>query len=268
MSLRNSWVSGLVLIGAGVIIAVGSRASAGSFTFSSPVSPGAVNSGLLDSVYHLGQTTFPFETGDQTTDAATITAVATFAATNAPNYSFVNTSDSFSYNQGPTVVDPTDEEPTNLFLGSDAAGQAAVDTTPIETSIFDAEGFVLINQAGTYTIDSSQADDGVRVYVGGTGTPGSGTAVFERNYQFFSNPPTDYSGPTDVTFTEAGYYPVEVLYYNNYSGGNGFAGLNLSATNDENLPPVSYAYVPEPASIGLLVIGTLFAGSRRWVRSR
>ena len=140
------------------------------------MSPASVNQGLLDSVYHLGQTTFPFESGDQATDAGTITTVATYAADNSPNYTFVNTSDSFNYNQGVAPVDPTDEEPTNLYLGSDAAGLAITDATPIETSIFDAEGLIYISQAGTYTIDSSQADDAVRVYIGGSGTAGTGTA--------------------------------------------------------------------------------------------
>jgi hypothetical protein len=266
MLLRISGVSGLVVLG--ILIGTESRAAAATYTFSSPVSPASVNQGLLDSVYHLGQTTFPFESGDQATDAGTITTVATYAADNSPNYTFVNTSDSFNYNQGVAPVDPTDEEPTNLYLGSDAAGLAITDATPIETSIFDAEGLIYISQAGTYTIDSSQADDAVRVYIGGSGTAGTGTAVFDRNYQFFSNPPTDYSGPTPIDFTEAGYYPLEVLYFNDYSGGGGFAGLNLSVTPDAGLPAVSYDYVPEPASIGLLAVATLIVGSRRRARSR
>ncbi len=70
MSLRNSWVSDLVLIGAGVVVAAGHAPCRGFVYLFIAGFSAAVNSGLLDSVYHLGQTTFPFETGDQAVDAA------------------------------------------------------------------------------------------------------------------------------------------------------------------------------------------------------
>ena len=233
-----------------------------NFTFSTPSDPGAVSAGLADSVYHLG----PDMAFNSSASQSTITRVATSAASHAPTYSYVNTTTSFSYNQGTTPVNYTDEEPTNAFLGSDATGLAATDATPLETTILDLEGYVHISQAGTYTIDSTQADDAVRVYLGGTGTAGSGTNVFERNYQYFSNPPTVYSGPATVKFTAAGDYPLEVLYYNDYSGGTGFAAPNLSSTPNNGAPAVAFDYaVPEPSAWALLGRGAggLLAGRAR-----
>ena len=169
----------------------------------------------------------------------------------APSYSFLNTADTFSYTGG-------NGTPTNAFLGSDANGAAKYDVSYWQTSMIDQMGYIKIAAPGTYTFNMSQADDAGAVYLGGTGiTPtgnaGTGTLVVANGYAntaSSANPSTTggYIPTTDstasVTFSNAGYYPIEVM---NYQQGGG-AGLNFSVTAPSGGAAVGYYTTTAAAS--------------------
>lgn len=142
---------------------------------------------------------------------------------------FVNTADTFHYSE------PIQFPPTDQFLGSDAAGTAAAyDQNPWLSSAIDQMGYIKVASAGTYSFNMKSADDAGAVYIGGTGiTPvgnaGTGTQVVAQAYNSGSSgaaiPSSD--GIANVTFGSAGYYPIEIM---NYQQG-GSAGFDLSVTN-------------------------------------
>jgi hypothetical protein len=158
----------------------------------------------------------------------------------APSETFLNTSDSFKYSNGGS--------PTWQFLGSDAAGAAAMDVSAWTASIVDQMGYIKIAQAGTYNFNMSSADDAGAVYIGGTGiTPtgnaGTGTLVVANGFANTSGSAVSGGGyiPTSdstasVSFSNAGYYPIEVM---NYQQGGG-AGLNFSVTAPSGGAAVGY----------------------------
>jgi len=167
----------------------------------------------------------------------------------APQETFLNTSDSFKYSNGGS--------PTWQFLGSDAAGAAAIDVSPWTASIVDQMGYIKVSQAGTYNFNMSSADDAGAVYIGGTGiTPtgnaGTGTLVVANGYANTSGSAVPSGGgyiPTSdstasVTFSNAGYYPIEVM---NYQQGGG-AGFNFSVTAPSGGAAVGYYTTTAAAS--------------------
>ena len=141
---------------------------------------------------------------------------------------FLNTADTFNYNGG--------FAPTTAFLGADASGAAKYDGNQWGSSIVDQMGYIKIASAGSYTFTMKNADDAAEVFVGGTGiTPsgnaGTGTPVVALGYDSNFNPvptgaiPSTY-GTANVSFSSAGYYPIEIM---NYQQGGG-ANLNFSVT--------------------------------------
>lgn len=226
----------------------------------------AARAGLLDSVYH-GFGSNPsgpnngLMDGNFGGDNTAVTNVTSYAATHTPDYTFVNNQTQFVYGNGSGT-------PTNTFLGADANGAASTDTLNVNDTIFDAKGFFIAPTSGTYTVNIGNTDDIAAVFVGGTGTSGTGTDVANSGWQGAS--------PTSNTIhLNAGYTPVEVIW------GNGFGGAYLQSLG-EGLPGVEIlgpdgaqvAFVlqsPEPSSIvALCGIGAtgLFLTVRRYRRRR
>ena len=162
----------------------------------------------------------------------------------APSYTFLNTSDTFNYTGGGA--------PTNQFLGTDAAGAATYDVSSWWTSMADQMGYIKVAAPGTYTFNMSAADDAGAVYIGGTGiTPtgnaGSGTLVVANGFDNTSTDPSYIpvsASTANVTFSNAGYYPIEVM---NYQQGGG-AGLNFSVTAPSGSAAVGYYTTTAAAS--------------------
>ena len=167
----------------------------------------------------------------------------------APLETFLNTSDSFKYSNGGS--------PTWQFLGSDAAGAAAIDASAWTASAVDQMGYIKIAQAGTYNFNMSSADDAGAVYIGGTGiTPtgnaGTGTLVVANGYANTASSAVPAGGgyiPTtdstaSVAFSNAGYYPIEVM---NYQQGGG-AGFNFSVSAPSGGAAVGYYTTTAAAS--------------------
>ncbi len=147
----------------------------------------------------------------------------------AASETFLNTNDGFQYGGG--------YRPTREFLGADASGAALTDGNPWYSSVIDQMGYIKVASAGTYTFNMSSADDAGAVYVGGTGiTPagnaGTGTQIVAQAYNSGSSgaaiPASD--GTASVTFGSAGYYPIEIMNYQQIGG----AGFNLSITGSSN----------------------------------
>ena len=175
----------------------------------------------------------------------------------APSETFLNTSNTFTYNGGGS--------PTWQFLGSDASGAAALDASAWTASAVDQMGYIKIAAPGTYTFNMSSADDAGAVYIGGTGiTPtgnaGTGTLVVANGYAntAASAVPATTGGyiPTtdstaNVAFSNAGYYPIEVM---NYQQGGG-AGFNFSVTAPTGTAAPAY-YTTAAAASGVTSFAT------------
>lgn len=144
----------------------------------------------------------------------------------SPAETFLNTKDTFNYSS------PYEQQsylPTSAFLGADAAGAAATDQSAWTNSIVDQMGYIRIASAGTYSFKLSNGDDIATVFVGGTGiTPsgnaGTGTQLVAASYDNNKIPTSNYTA--SVTFGSAGYYPIEIMNYQEAGG----AGMGLSVT--------------------------------------
>ena len=245
--------AGVSLFGAAAAFGAG---PGGSITISSSpalqLGAGGLTQGLVGTVWHTGSGTYAMPPGaygkgtygnlPDVSDVETFinsgsynspTTGATYTLP-TPSETFLNTADTFNYNGGGV--------PTSGFLGKDSAGAALFDGNPWSNSIVDQMGYIKIASAGTYTFTLTQADDASAVYIGGTGiTPtgnaGTGTQVvalgYDSNYPsgdpVGSNNPPVYpvsDGTANVTFSSAGYYPIEIM---NYQQGGG-ANLSFSVT--------------------------------------
>jgi len=204
--------------------------------------------GLTVAAYHLGGGNSNANDALFGGTNAALGRVANFAATNAPNYMFVDTKDAFNFSGDSGAMTP-------VFLGDDAAGAALTDTDNQNDTIYDAEGFFVAPTAGTYTFSigngaNNQADDICGIYVGGNGTAGSGTLVAADGWQGATSPFSvdPAMTPGTATFTlPAGNIPVEIIYGNGYGG----AFLNGVSITDPTMAQVAYvtsATTPAPSA--------------------
>ena len=246
------------LIGASAVVALATSsglATAGNITFTTVTDSAVIagtpsTPGLKGGVYFYSATqgisgaagNGSGGTGASAPGLAGLVTAANFVNSTTPNASYA--ASHFNYSGGDTT-------PTNTFLGADSNGTAASDSTPLESTVLDATGYVDVGVAGTYTF-SMNADDAGAIYVDGTpGVAGSGTMVVGANY--------GNGGQTgSVDFTSAGVYQVEILYYNStaypYAGG---AGFNFSTGVPAGGSLTYYASVPEPATLGLMGLAGL-----------
>ncbi len=188
------------------------------------LSAGTARAGLIENVYH----NIP-ATAYTPTDASISQTQANAASTN-PNYTFINTADTFNYTSSSTQ--------TNTYLGADAAGAAATDTASTANSAFDAKGLINISTAGSYTFNLSKADDAARVYL-------SNALIVEQNFSG-----SGLSVPSSSTQALAvGSYAFELFYYQQTGGSN----LTFTVTG-----PAAVTYsVPEPSTVGLLATAVM-----------
>ena len=166
----------------------------------------------------------------------------TYAATHAPDYSFVNgridSTRTLDYGGKDTVA-------TSTFFGADAAGAALADSTPLNSTLISMRGYIQIPASpipSTYTFDLGRADDAAAVYFGGDGSPGTGTLIAARNFSNSIASAPGLPNAVHVDFftiegkSQAGWYPFEVFYYNQVNPNNtptntaGNAGLGLTVS--------------------------------------
>ena len=200
-------------------------------SFSHPAPNPGTPAGLLANVYHLAQNA---NQANPPTYQSVLNQVQ-IAASQSPNYAFVDTNINTTQS---IVLSGNDGSATSAFLGSHAAATAASDAAPFATTVVDWRGWVYFPTAGTYTLSLSAADDAAAVYIGGNGTPGSGNLFLIDNYNHsIGTAGTGVPNPVHCDIfpingvATTGWYPIEILYYNQYAaGGAGGAGINLSLT--------------------------------------
>ncbi|MCU0688291.1 MAG: PA14 domain-containing protein [Phycisphaerales bacterium] len=228
-------MAGGKFIVAGVLLAFGGVACGGDPVTVNPVGPlpGAPGSGLQGVI---------FSAAVNSLDQA-LTAIQTGVPAGGVTGATIN--------YGNSSV----STPLSTWLGTDAPSLTGLPgTTPASGLIFNFGGFIAISTPGTYAFIVT-SDDGMRLNIGGvtvTSFPG------DRSF----SPSTG-----SVTFSGAGVYPIELLYWANTSGES---GLRLEWTVPGSAPavvPQSVLYlVPSPGATALLAFGGVMVGRRR--RSR
>jgi hypothetical protein len=195
-----------------------------------PSAVSGLTPGLVATVWHNGSAQLPAAPDPTMAD---VNNMESFIATGSANYggftyalpaasySFLNTADTFNYPGNQTVAAPGNGgyAATYYYLGQDASGAATQDGNPWAWSIVDQLGYVKIPQAGVYTFNVSAADDAGNVMVGGAfNQANTGTDVVAAGWDS-TNIPTS-NGVANVTFSSAGYYPIEVMNYQEASSAN------------------------------------------------
>ena len=150
-------------------------------------------------------------TGDE------LSQMSSYANVTSPDYTFTDPSSDF-------IFDGNDYggsgAPTATFLGKDASGAASSDTSDVANTIVDSKGFFVAPTTGSYHLHIGNTDDAAGIYLGGSGTSGSGTLALSNSY--FSGNVAD----ADVTLN-AGSITLEILYGNGY-GGAGLDGITIT----------------------------------------
>ncbi len=205
--------------------------------------PANLGPGLQTRVYHRG-------TDASVANPPTLAAIASelsYAAAVAPTYSFVSTAVA---NGTVLKLSGGDGTPTEAFFGANAAGAAATDTAPLQTTLLDFVGTMQVTQAGLYSVSLALADDAAAFFMGGDGhTPGSGALVVQRNYNNAIAAAPGGANPQNV-YLVAGSYPVELFYYNQtLSNTDGGAGLIFSITGPAAVQFVTQVTPATPAKV-------------------
>jgi hypothetical protein len=154
---------------------------------------------------------------------------------------------------------------TDLVSGISLPASASTNTW--NNVIFDQAGYVYVSQANssyTFALASNDLnDDGTEVLLGGTGQVGSGKVVAFQNASDIESTNgvatlvggNTYAAAVDtVTFTQAGYYPIEI--FNAQTFGGAFENVSFAPVN--NAPALSFYTTPEPAPMALM--GTSLGG--------
>jgi hypothetical protein len=204
-------------------------------------SPALAATGLTESIYHNILPNTDWSVGFFPTDGS-LEAELAYVESVTPDETFINTATTFSYSGDDTTA-------TNTYLGSDAAGAAASDTTPFYDSAVVATGTITVSTPGLYTISIPQADDAESVYIGGVLVA---EADFnDANLNVASSNTVSLSGPASF----------ELFNYNTTNG----AATSLSITGPGTVG-FSPTVVPEPAAWGLMLVGFGALGARMRAR--
>ena len=224
--------------------------SAFAITIANPVAlaPATAGSGLVGSYYgQVSNNNLIFNTDCAVDYISNHKPVATF---NASQINYPGGGFNFAW----------DNITLGAFLGKDAAtlSKKGVADNQLTGQLFDFTGYLSVKTAGKYTF-SLASDDGARLTINGK------TVVDNHWSQAFA------SQSEEVTFKEAGLYPINVAYFENW----GATGIRLSSNLNESMAPIAPSLfyspasikpnsVPEPGSVALLIgIGTLGCGLLR-----
>ncbi|MDD5298847.1 MAG: PEP-CTERM sorting domain-containing protein [Rhodocyclaceae bacterium] len=156
------------------------------------------------------------------------------------------------------------------FLGTNASGLSGANNNTLDTSVYLFTGWINVT-TGMDTVPGGNidvnfrvgSDDGMRLNIGGATVT-----------QYDAPRPYGYSTGT-ASFTQAGLYPVSLLFWEN--GGN--TGVDLAwqvgaSTTWQDIPTadlyasVPTGHVPEPGSAALIGLGMLAVAGGRGRRQR
>ncbi len=247
LNRRVSLISACAVV-AGATVAFGQGGNISITT--SPDNVSGLIPGLVATVWHVGAAQLPSDPAPTMADINTVESyIATGSASyggftyNLPAaaYSFLNTADTFNYpgNGANGTAGNGGYAATYYYLGKDSAGAATVDGNPWGQSIIDQLGYIKIPQAGTYNFQIASADDAANVMVGGTiNVPDTGTDVSAAGYNSTQIPTTENTA--QVAFSSAGYYPIEIMNYQQV----GAANMQFSVTSPAGAAPVGYYSTP------------------------
>ena len=216
-------------------------------------------------------TTLPSGTPGTGTGALTYTATPYFSFTDTAINSYGFVAIGGGGNSIASVLSGTGNQyATDLVSGVTLPSSAATNTW--NNLIFDQSGYIHVSQPNSsYTFAVANAglnDDGTEILLGGSGAIGNGSVVGFENANgietsngvatlMFGN---TYSAATDtVTFTQAGYYPIEI--FNAQTWGSAFENVSFlpTTTTTPDLVFVTgtpvQSSVPEPSSATLILAG-------------
>ncbi len=163
----------------------------------------------------------------------------------------INTSHYFYTPGGNTVSEFLNNgDPGTINLLAGVTVPTSVANTAWSDMLFNQSGYAYVSQANSsYSFTFLGNDDGTEVLLGGNGPIGSGTVVGYQNAGGTSSTDT-------VTFSEVGYYPIEIFNSQTWGG----AGLHVNFTPVGNAPNLTfYTATPEPAPWLLLGAGVAAA---------
>jgi hypothetical protein len=240
--------SSCITAGLGVLL---SLAPAAAVTISTGPTMGSFISGGWNGSYYADPT-----------DPGSVATAQTFISSNAATATFFATDIDYGVSDSPT-------QNMTMFFGSNASGlnPASAGSNLVEGGILDLKGYIDVTSVGSPLNFSLSSDDGSELFI-------AGTLVINNDGEHSGG----FVTPVSVTFTGGtGFYPVELVYFENFSGPGqlGLAGSSFTgATNctlcgftppggdpltaSANLFTLQTASAPEPVSLAM-VIGGLFA---------
>ena len=215
---------------------VATRASAQNPTFTTPDAalPAAPGRGLSGAIW----------SNDDIGPVDDIAAARAYIGVRPPETLYTATV--VDYPNGSTGIGSTDD-PLATMLGVDAASltDAAVGTRPSLNSIFQIQGFLRVETAGTLTLGVG-SDDGSELRIQGT--------IVQNNDGLHDFPG---AAPVAIDFTAPGLYALEILFFESQSSGWGLE-FYQGAAGAGTPVPTTLLYpspVPEPTAAALALAG-------------
>jgi hypothetical protein len=241
MICNRSFVVGALLAFA-MLAENGASAQNPTFTTPDAALPAAPGTGLSGAIW----------SNDDIGPVDDIAAARAYIGVRAPETLYTATV--VDYPNGTTGIGSTDD-PLATMLGVDAASLSdpAVGTRPSLNSIFQIQGFLRVETAGTLTLGVG-SDDGSELRIQGT--------LVQNNDGLHDFPG---AAPVAIDFTAPGLYALEILFFESQSSGWGLE-FYQGAAGAGTPVPTALLYpspVPEPATAALAAIGLVAAMTRR-----
>ena len=213
----NSWGTWAISANDTVTNTVSGRESNILVAFTPMTTTPVGTAGLSGYVWHRGN----YTGGTDPPQLTDLLAQYAYGVSTQPNDvfvdSYINTTRHFQFSGSLNSA-------TNTYLGSDANGTAAADSTTMNSTSFLFTGYLVVPTGGNYTIACTNADDGAIAYIGGDLQGGNSTLVMLRNWNSSITNAPGYTNPVSLYFNQAGAYPFSIFHFDQGGG----AGLDFN----------------------------------------